>query len=129
MDLNQVTLGTRDFDASLAFYSRLGLKLIANSQGRYARFELPSGSSTLSIHLDEDHQPAGTMLYFEVDDVDGRYAELVEAGIAFETPPQDTSWLWREARFRDPAGNPLCLMHAGQNRRFPPWRLEASGAV
>lgn len=123
MDLNQVTLGARDFDASLDFYSNLGLKLIVLSEGRYARFELPSGSSTLSIHHDANHQPSETLLYFEVDDVDGRHAELVAAGIEFESAPQDTSWLWREARFRDPAGNPLCLMHAGQNRRFPPWRV------
>ena len=128
MDLNQVTLGTRDFGASLAFYRKLGFKLIVLSEGRYARFELPSGSTTLSIHVEDDHQPSGTMLYFEVEDVDARHAELVAAGIAFDTAPENTSWLWREARFRDPAGNPLCLFHAGQNRRFPPWRVEDSGA-
>jgi hydroxymethylpyrimidine/phosphomethylpyrimidine kinase len=33
------------------------------------------------------------------------------------------SWLWREAWLRDPAGNAVCLYHAGANRRFPPWRL------
>ena len=54
MDLNQVTIGTRDFDRSVEFYTRLGLKLIVHSEGRYARFELPSGSSTLSIHIDTD---------------------------------------------------------------------------
>ena len=124
MDLNQVTIGTRDFDQSVEFYTRLGLKLIVHSEGRYARFELPSGSSTLSIHVDPDHVPSSAMLYFEVEDVDRRYAELTALGVAFDHPPQDQSWRWREARFRDPCGNRLCLYHAGPDRRFPPWRLE-----
>ena len=25
---------------------------------------------------------------------------------------------------RDPAGNAICLYHAGENRRFPPWRVD-----
>ncbi|TNE56495.1 MAG: VOC family protein [Sphingomonadales bacterium] len=125
MDLNQVTIGTTDFDASVEFYRLIGLKLIVLAEGRYARFELPSGSSTLSIHHDPAHMPGGTLLYFEVDDVDAKCAELVSQGVTFDTQANDEPWNWREARFRDPAGNPLCLFHAGQDRRFPPWRLES----
>jgi hypothetical protein len=29
---------------------------------------------------------------------------------------------------RDPDGNILCLYHAGDNRRNPPWRLPQSSA-
>ena len=43
MDMNQITLEAADFDASVTFYQRLGLKLIVMAEGRYARFELPSG--------------------------------------------------------------------------------------
>lgn len=125
MDLNQATIGTTDFDASVEFYRLIGLKLIVLAEGPYARFELPSGSSTLSIHHDPEHAPGGTLLYFEVDDVDAKCAELVSRGVTFDTQPTDEPWNWREARFRDPAGNPLCLFHAGQDRRFPPWRLES----
>lgn len=124
MDLNQVTLEASDFDASIAFYQKLGFKLIVLSGGRYARFEPPTGSSTLSIHHSDQPVVGGAVFYFEVDDVDRRYTELLEAGIKFDTEPLDERWLWREARFRDPAGNRLCLFHAGQNRRFPPWRVE-----
>ncbi len=42
----------------------------------------------------------------------------------FDAPPQDRPWRWREAHFADPAGNLLCLFHAGPDRRFPPWRLD-----
>ncbi len=124
MDLNQATLEVADFDAALEFYKKLGLKLIVLAEGHYARFEMPNGSSTLSIHHAEAPKVAGPVLYFEVEDVDCVASQLKARGITFDTEPTDESWLWREARFRDPAGNRLCLYHAGQNRRFPPWRLE-----
>ncbi|MCK7613074.1 VOC family protein [Roseibium sediminicola] len=124
MDLNQVTLEAMDFDASVDFYKRLGLRLIVLSEGRYARFELPSGSSTLSLHKSEQPVAPGVMLYFEVEDVDRSYRELVENGVTFDTPPTEENWRWKEARFTDPSGNRLCLFHAGPDRRFPPWRLE-----
>lgn len=126
MDLSQVTIAATDFDASVDFYTKIGLKLIVLSEGRYARFELPSGASTLSIHQTDQQVTSGTILYFEVDDVEKRYQDLVSAGIVFETKPTLQSWRWTEARFSDPSGNKLCLMHAGLDRRFPPWRLESA---
>jgi len=126
MDLNQVTLEATNFDESLEFYQKIGLKLIVLSDGRYARFELPSGSTTLSIHHSEQPVIGNTVLYFEVEDLEQRYLELSGLGIEFDTPPTDENWRWKEARFRDPAGNKLCLLHAGLDRRFPPWRLVES---
>lgn len=124
MDLNQITVNVTDFDEAVAFYRKLGLKLIVSARGAYARFELPSGSATLSLHLAEVRPSNGPVLYFECDDVDARYEELCAAGISFESAPRDESWRWREARFQDPSGNYLCLYHAGPDRRFPPWRIE-----
>ncbi|OUS07090.1 hypothetical protein A9Q96_07205 [Rhodobacterales bacterium 52_120_T64] len=124
MDLNQVTLETTNFDQSLEFYQTIGLKLIVLSAGRYARFEMPSGSSTLSIHHTDRPVIGNTVLYFEVDNLEHRYLELRELGIEFDTAPTLENWRWQEARFCDPAGNKLCLLHAGLERRFPPWRLE-----
>ncbi|MEO1106275.1 MAG: VOC family protein, partial [Pseudomonadota bacterium] len=59
-------------------------------------------------------------------DVHRRYQELVDQGIKFDSPPKREQWRWEEARFSDPSGNKLCLLHAGQERRFPPWRLTDS---
>lgn len=123
MDLNQITLEAADFDASVQFYSKIGLKLIVLSEGRYARFESPSGATTLSLHHAKTPGIGNTLLYFEVDNLQARYDELIQLGIPFETAPTKESWLWEEARFSDPSGNQLCLFHAGGNRRFPPWRL------
>ena len=124
MDLNQVTLTVDDMDAGLAFYEALGLRLIVHTHDRYARFELPSGSATLSLHLGERPGPGGPALYFETDNVDARYEALHAVGVPFDGPPEDKSWRRREAWFTDPSGNQLCLYHAGPDRRFPPWRRE-----
>jgi catechol 2,3-dioxygenase-like lactoylglutathione lyase family enzyme len=124
MRLNQVTVAACNIDASVAFYRTLGLRLIVLSP-HYARFEAPEGDSTFSVHLAPagpgEHAPT---VYFECDDLDGEVARLKAAGVVFESDPVDQSWLWREAHLRDPAGNLLCLYHAGINRTHPPWRID-----
>lgn len=121
MRLNQVTVGTIDYGASVAFYRRLGLQQIVDASPRYARFETPTGE-TLSIHA-VAAVTGETVIYFEVEDVDAAVA-----GLPLDQPPIDQAWLWREARLRDPSGNQVCIYHAGKNRRFPPWRLADAGS-
>ncbi len=126
MRLNQVTVPALDVDKSITFYQTLGLRLIVHSP-HYARFELPDGESTFSIHLVEDagRMAEGTGIYFECDDLDARVAALKAKGIVFDSDPADQSWLWREAWLTDPAGVKLCLFKAGEARRYPPWRVKA----
>lgn len=128
MNLNQVTVPCIDLEVSVAFYRGLGLRQIVHAPPDYARFECPIGGSTFSLHrvspIPSDH---AVVVYFEIEDLDAKVEELKSAGFAFDSDPQDQTWLWREARLRDPAGNPLCLFRAGENRRNPPWRLDESG--
>ena len=125
MRLNQVTVPALDLERSIAFYQTLGLKLIVKAE-HYARFEVGDGTDTFSLHLTDDASCAanGPHVYFECDDLDARVAALKEKAIAFDLDPVDQTWLWREAWLTDPAGVKLCLYHAGENRRFPPWRLK-----
>lgn len=124
MRLNQVTVSVRDVPASIAFYQTLGLKLIVRAD-HYARFVCPDGSSTFSIHVDpEATGVAQTVVYFEDDALDATAARLKRAGLSFDQEPRDESWLWREARLRDPTGNVICLYFAGENRLNPPWRVK-----
>ena len=123
MRLNQVMVSARDLAVSIEFYRTLGLRLIVQSDD-YARFECPDGESTFSLHLEPNAQGVSqTLVYFEDDDLDGLVARLKAQGLVFEVDPVDQRWLWREAYLRDPAGNLVCLFHAGRNRRYPPWRL------
>jgi hydroxymethylpyrimidine/phosphomethylpyrimidine kinase len=120
--LNQVTVGSRDYAASVDFYSALGLQQIVDSPSNgYARFEAPNGV-TLSIHASED-SATSTVVYFESKRLDAWVTELASQGFAFDQMPQDESWGWREARLLDPSGNIICLYHAGENRRYPAWRI------
>jgi catechol 2,3-dioxygenase-like lactoylglutathione lyase family enzyme len=124
MDLNQVTLPSTDVARSVGFFMRLGLTLIVENLPDYARFELPSGQSTLSVHrVQRVASGEGVIVYFECDDLDDRVLALQAQGFAFDREPTDQPWLWREAYLRDPDGNVLCLYRAGANRRNPPWRL------
>ena len=124
MNLNQITVPSRDLDVSIPFYERLGLQLIVRSLPDYARFACPDGDATFSLHrVDALPKGEGIYVYFECDDLDERVSLLMEAGVAFDEPPEDRRWGWREARLRDPDGNRLILFFGGEYRLNPPWRI------
>ena len=125
MELNQVTLPAIDVAASVAFYRTMGFELIVDTP-HYARFKSTVRDATFSVHaVDSAPQPSGTVVYFECSSLDEQVAALEAKGIQFTHRPRDERWLWREARLLDPAGNVICLYHAGENRLNPPWRVKA----
>ena len=113
--------------ASVLFYQKLGLTLIVDSAPRYVRFEFPQTEhgepATLSLHGVTDDWKAwddGPLIYFEVNDVP---AFLNDVDIEPITTPEFKSYLWTEADILDPSGNRIRIYNAGENRRFPPWRV------
>ena len=125
MNLNQVTVPVSDIETSIVFYEMLGLKLIVVDLFRYARFECPEGDATFSVHqVQEAQKESGIWLYFEVQNLDDYVQELLNKGIKFEELPNNKSWLWRESRLKDPDNNQIILYFAGDNRKYPPWRLK-----
>ncbi|MDJ0977671.1 MAG: VOC family protein [Erythrobacter sp.] len=125
MRLNQVTVGCLDYAASVAFYQALGLRLIVDAPPRYARFETATGE-TFSVHEVNEVSSSTTVVYFETETLDETVEALKGAGLTFTCDPVDQSWGWREARLQDPAGNEICLFWGGENRRFPPWRVDGA---
>ena len=125
--LNQVTVTGTNYERSVDFYRRLGLFQIVDSpENGYARFET-AGGVTFSVQIDPDEKIiATTAIYLECDDLDERVEQLARSGIAFEHGPRNQPWMWREARLRDPDGNIIFFYKAGENRRFPPWRMKES---
>ncbi len=124
MNLNQITVPSLDVIKATNFYEKLGLKLIVKAFPHYTRFECPDGTSTFSIHLVENLLVGeGVYVYFECEDLDERVQQLQAKGIVFDQLPKDQTWLWREARLKDPDGNQLILYYAGENRKNPPWRV------
>ncbi len=120
MNLNQVTVTSRDLYESVKFYQKLGLRLIVDSLPHYVRFECPDGDSTFSVIYSEVEPDDSTYIYFECDNLDDKVRVLKEKEILFQSDPQDQDWRWREAHLEDPDGNHIVLYHAGQNRKNPP---------
>ncbi|TPN88753.1 VOC family protein [Aquimarina algicola] len=125
MKLNQVTVPSLDVKKSISFYKKLGLRLIVEALPHYARFECVEGDSTFSIHEVETLPVGdGVYVYFETENLDEEVSRLVAEGIQFEHLPKDQTWLWREARLKDPDHNQIILFFAGDNRKDPPWRID-----
>lgn len=125
MNLNQITVPSLDLNVSIPFYVKLGLKPIVEAKPHYARFECPGGGSTFSIHLaNKLPEGDGIYVYFECDQLDNVVNKLLDQGIQFDEMPNDKSWLWREARLKDPDNNQIILYFAGENRLNPPWRIK-----
>ncbi len=128
MNLNQVTLPALDIAESVRFYRAMGFAQIVDSP-HYARFECPQGDATFSLHqVDAIAGDTGTVVYFEetsAQALDALVARLSAQGMAFLEWPTDQHYLWREARLRDPSNNLICLFWAGENRKNPPWRVDA----
>ncbi|MCO7225568.1 VOC family protein [Pleionea sp. CnH1-48] len=122
MNLNQITLPVKNMPEAVAFYQKLGFKLIVDTP-HYARFECPDGDATFSLDLDEDDYTNGAVIYFEHSKLDEWVNELIKQGIEFDSMPEDQRYLWREAILFDPSGNKIKLYWAGENRKNPPWRV------
>lgn len=119
--LNQIALGATNYDAAVRFYRTIGLTLIVDSPTNgYARFESPGGA-TLSVSTGHE-VGSGAVVYFECTDLDAQIERLAAVGIVCPAPHKQ-SWNWRESWTADPAGNRICFYEAGEDRRYPPWRV------
>ena len=139
--LNLIDLVSRDVEASLTFYRRLGLDIPENavwrtaSSAHHVDLDLPNG---FGLHIDSvalaksfdrgwSDQVGGTKVIvgFSLpsrEAVDARYAEMVAAGYAGRQPPYDAFWGARYAVIEDPDGNHVGLMSPldPARRRMPP---------
>jgi catechol 2,3-dioxygenase-like lactoylglutathione lyase family enzyme len=137
--LNQINIVARDFEASVAFYRRLGLEIPdrpdAGLSIRHAEVKLQNG---FSLAFDND-KLAGTynaawrrsegsaraVIGFSVstrEDVDRMYTELTGAGYQGRQKPYDAFWGARYAIVADPDGNDVGLMSPIDEHRqtWPP---------
>ena len=118
-----IDLIARDYDATIAFYRRLGLEVHDGTEGeiRHADAEFDG----IEIHIDNEHlaglynaswrsgQQPRVIVGFRVqsrEDVDARYADLTSAGYAGIQGPYDTFWGARYAIVADPDGTHVSLM-------------------
>lgn len=105
-------LRVEDIDTSREFYeSALKFKLDwlwRPEQGGPAFAQISRDG--LLIYLSEDKAVTPrSVIYLYVDDVDDWYKLLLQAGIAVDKVPHDTTWRNREMVLQDPDGNKLTV--------------------
>jgi catechol 2,3-dioxygenase-like lactoylglutathione lyase family enzyme len=124
MRLNQITIPVLDVAKAITFYQTLGLELIVEALPHYARFVVPDGEATFSLHqVEKLPKGEGIWVYFECENLDEQVSFLIKKGIHFEEMPTDKTWLWREAFLKDLDNNHIILYYAGENRLNPPWKI------
>lgn len=142
--LNQLNIVARDFDATVAFYRRLGLDVAdmpASPDGiRHAEVTLANGFVLEFDNLalarvynaawrkaDSSRALIGFSVPTRAAD-DALYAELTAAGYEGRQPPYDTFWGARYAVIADPDGNDVGIMSPLDNARrsWPPKQSPAS---
>ena len=137
--LNQLNVVARDFDATLAFYRRLGVAVpdgFSSPDGiRHAEVTLANGFllefdnlALARLYNAAWRKPAGSsraLIGFSLptrEAVDVLYAELTGAGYTGRQRPYDTFWGARYAVVADPDGNDVGLMSPldDTRRSMPP---------
>ena len=137
--LDQLNIVARDFDATLAFYRRLGVDVPDSPQSpdgiRHVEVRFASG---MTLEFDNGalaqlynaawRRPAASsraLIGFSLpsrEAVDARYTELIAAGYEGRQAPYDTFWGARYAVVADPDGNDVGLMSPKDDakRSWPP---------
>ena len=107
--IGQIAVNVKDLDRAVVFYrDTLGLTLQREAKGM-AFFECGGQRLMLALPSKPQFDHPSSILYFEIDDVPGAYANLSEQGVHFEAPPfvvhrTETTELWM-AFFRDTENN------------------------
>jgi uncharacterized glyoxalase superfamily protein PhnB len=114
MKFASVRLVTQQFEALLAFYSRLSGTAATRLADGFAEVRLEGATLAISDErlVQRFNQGAATaasnrsaILEFEVADVDGTLARMAEAGAELAMPPTVMPWGNRSALLRDPDGS------------------------
>lgn len=113
--VRQVTLTVSDVDRAILFYrDALGLTFLFSAGPTLAFLDV-GGVRLMLAAPETGFTPGhGSMLYFQVADIEAAHARLAERGVTFPSVPHFIAAmpnhdLWLD-EFRDPDGNPLALM-------------------
>ena len=119
--IGYLTLGTNDWDRSLAFYDKVLAEMGAGrafSNDHMQAYAAGTGGAMIAVCKPHDGGPAthgnGTMVSLNAasrDHVDRVYAAAMAAGGKDEGAPGLRGDTFYGAYFRDPDGNKFCVYH------------------
>jgi len=113
--IGQVSMRARDLDRAITFYrNTLGLQFLFQASPKLAFFDCNGLRLMLSVPESPAFDHPGSILYFNVTNIEEAYKDLRDKGVSFRAEPhliaklQDRE-VWM-AFFDDPEGNLLALM-------------------
>ena len=113
ISFNSVCLITRDLPGLRDFYRRV-LQVAPEGDETFAVFGTAGAQLTVFIAQGMEQMApgstagagrGGSVLEFEVEDVDQEHARLLALGVPIVKPPTTQPWGLRSVWFRDPEGN------------------------
>jgi predicted enzyme related to lactoylglutathione lyase len=111
--ISQISMNARDLERATAFYRDvLGVRLLFVVP-RMAFFDCGGIRLMVALPESEEIDHPGSVLYFDVPDIDSAHATLSDRGVKFESAPHliaklESGDLWM-AFFYDSEGNLLAL--------------------
>ena len=117
--IGQIAMPVRDLARGVEFYrDRLGLRFLFQAPPGLAFFMCGNVRLMVEVPAEKEFQRPGSILYFNVGDIDEAYRELRQRGVEFRDEPHRIAKmpdheLWM-AFFNDGEGNSHALM---QERR------------
>jgi methylmalonyl-CoA/ethylmalonyl-CoA epimerase len=107
--IGQIGVPVKDLERAISFYqNQLGLPLLFNTD-TMAFFDCNGVRLLLSLPEKEQYENASSVIYFQVEDIKGKYEELAADGVTFLDDPhvvakigQTETWM---TFFKDPEGN------------------------
>jgi len=117
MRITNLLFWVQENKTSEKFYKKLGFDIL-QSGDEHSLVSLNGFSIDLVSMRDEDKfardsmsadKGRGVYVYINVDDVDAKHKELLEAGFNPYTEPKDWPWGNRELILKDPDGYKLCF--------------------
>ncbi len=113
--IGQIAVVVHDIDRATAFYrDALGMKFLFAAPPSLAFFDAGGTRLMLDAGAEPEFDHPGSILYFDVPDVETAYAEMRERGVEFiDQPhmvaPMPNGDLWMTF-FKDPDGNTMAIM-------------------
>ena len=106
--ISAVTLAVADMARSVDFYrDKVGLEILyGGPSASFSSFQVGDGYLNLILNPQEPTVWWGRLI-FHVDDVDGLYAQLLQAGLSPSTEPVVASWGERFFHINDPDSHEL----------------------
>lgn len=119
-EFEHITVPSRDLEASISFYSSLGMKLIEHEPLHHAHFENTEHGVIFTSYYNEQPPSCQVNVYLEVHDLKLYEIRFREQILSRE---HHTSWNGSTLRLSDPDGNFVTLYKLLSQDARPPWNM------